>query len=214
MKKFNEIGAGFSMLVPFLNTWYLYTTFKELEKTGIRGFINSTAVLIFGLIYNVIYVLFLLVWFCFAEIGVIYSALLIISFLCHIAVIVGGSITLAKINKFYQEQGIQNKTNSAMMMLIVVGAVLPFIIAIVFSLVTYNMALDILYSYDPSPLMGIGFMAIIVAIILMGCCVFAFYKFQQAINNFIDVYNNLLTYQTGYNQPYNQNPTVYPGQMY
>ena len=47
MKKFNEVGAGFSMLIPFLNTWYLYTISKELDKSDTIRFINSKIVLIF-----------------------------------------------------------------------------------------------------------------------------------------------------------------------
>ncbi len=216
MKKFNEVGAGFSMLIPFLNTWYLYTISKELDKSDTIRFINSKIVLIFGLIYNILYVSFLLAWFVFLDFvpEIVFVGLMFGSFMCHILLIVGGCITLSKINNYYQQYRIAKSTSSTMMMLIIVGGIIPPVLSIIwfftgFSIMSneefqLSMESDVFTNLDLL-LMGVTLGYVIIS---CGCCVFAFYKLQKQINSFIDDYNSTLYNPFSNPQVYNQNANI------
>lgn len=217
MKKFNEVGAGFSMLIPFLNTWYLYTISKELDKSDTIRFINSKIVLIFGLIYNILYVSLLIVLFVFDLDYVpymVFSVLFFGSFICHILLIVGGCITLSKINNYYQQYRIAKSTSSSMIMFIFVGGIIPPVLSIIWFLIAasitispefdLSMQLDVFTDLDLL-LMGVTLGYVIIS---CGCCVFAFYKLQKQINNFIDEYNSGLSNPFSNPQMYNQNVNI------
>ena len=222
MKKFNEVGAGFSMLIPFLNTWYLYTISKELDKSDTIRFINSKIVLIFGLIYNILYVLLLIVLFVFDldyVPEILFTVLFFGSFICHILLIVGGSITLSKINNYYQKFRIAKSTSSSMMVFIIVGGIIPPVLSITWFLIGFSiisnaefelaMELDIITNLDIL-LLGVTLGYIIIS---CGCCVFAYYKLQKQINNFIDEYNFGLSNPFSNPQMYNQNVNINQVQM-
>ena len=218
MKKFNEVGAGFSMLIPFLNTWYLYTISKELDKSDTIRFINSKIVLIFGLIYNILYVSLLILFFVFDPDyvpDIVFNVLFFGSFICHILLIVGGCITLSKINNYYQQYRIAKSTSSSMIMFIIVGAIIPPVLLFTWFSIVLSIGDDILFnSYMTLEEVITNFGLLLIGSFLVyiitscGCCVFAFYKLQKQINNFIDEYNFGLSNPFNNPQMYNQNVNI------
>ena len=107
-----------------------------------------------------------------------------------------------------------------MIMFIIVGGIIPPVLLLTWFSIILSIGGDILFnSYMTSEEVIINFDLLLIGSFLVyiitscGCCVFAFYKLQKQINNFIDEYNFGLSNPFNNPQMYNQNVNINQVQM-
>ena len=105
MKRFNPFLAVVCLIIPFVNTWYLYRTTKQFEVVGFKTKLNSTTMLILGIISSIItlgigisYIL---------SLGNILIFLLPLNFICFIFTIIWAHSITDLINYYYSITGVK-----------------------------------------------------------------------------------------------------------
>ena len=185
MKRFNPFLAVVCLIIPFVNTWYLYRTTKQFEVVGFKTKLNSTTMLILGIISSIItlgigisYIL---------SLGNILIFLLPLNFICFIFTIIWAYSITDLINYYYSTTGV--KIHIKKQFIVITSIVIPLVSVILLWQITlgslYVSQLNDYFSY--LSFMTISLSYLLCFVVVLSSIVCGWMKFQSNINKMIDI---------------------------
>lgn len=185
MKRFNPFLAVVCLIIPFVNTWYLYRTTKQFEVVGFKTKLNSTTMLILGIISSIItlgigisYIL---------SLGNILIFLLPLNFICFIFTIIWAHSITDLINYYYSTTGV--KIHIKKQFIVITSIVIPLVSVILLWQITlgslYVSQLNDYFSY--LSFMTISLSYLLCFVVVLSSIVYGWMKFQSNINKMIDI---------------------------
>lgn len=185
MKRFNPFLAVVCLIIPFVNTWYLYRTTKQFEVVGFKTKLNSTTMLILGIISSIItlgigisYIL---------SLGNILIFLLPLNFICFIFTIIWAHSITDLINYYYSTTGV--KIHIKKQFIVITSIVIPLVSVILLWQITLgSLYVSQLNDYfSDLSFMIISLSYLLCFVVVLSSIVYGWMKFQSNINKMIDI---------------------------